>query len=48
VPYLRAIFAGSMTKNRNDPICVISPKVAKARTYSEAVSDVFAKIILPM
>jgi hypothetical protein len=27
---------------------IVSPTVAKARTYSVAVADVFAKITLPM
>jgi hypothetical protein len=38
VPYLLAV------ANRNDPVCVTSPKVAKASKMSVAVTNIFAKM----
>jgi hypothetical protein len=39
---------GRCDTDRIFSISVASPKVAKARTYSVAVADVFAEITLPM
>ncbi len=33
--------------NRNDPICVVSPKVAKASTIRVAVAGIIAGVIVP-
>jgi len=42
-PSLEQFLLCSTTKNRNDPVCVVSPKVAKATKTLVAVAGVIAK-----